>query len=101
METETLSTLTARERVERGAAFLDENVPGWIDKITESMDVSYGSDCVLAQVYGSFYTRPAELDTCDATVMHGFERGGDDPFVAYWMLQVEWDRLIAERKAVV
>lgn len=52
-----LSLNQARARAKKGAAFLDENVPGWHEHIdTDGLDMEYGmpsatkSGCILCQV---------------------------------------------------
>jgi len=43
-----------QERVARGAAWLDENRPGWRDAISlQELDMRSGCDCVLGQVYAT------------------------------------------------
>lgn len=44
-----------RERVQRGAAFLDRIYPGWYRKISPSSLNLYNNDrCVLGQLFGAF-----------------------------------------------
>lgn len=45
----------ARDRVRRGAAYLDDVAPGWADAVDpSSLDLAHGSTCVLGQLHGSF-----------------------------------------------
>ncbi|HYE80030.1 MAG TPA: hypothetical protein VEI97_18785 [bacterium] len=45
----------ARERVARGAALLDEQAPGWAEKVNVGwLDMSYATRCVLGQLYGNY-----------------------------------------------
>lgn len=50
--------MTAAElapRVERGMAWLDAHVPGWLDRIDmETLDIGDCDRCVLGQLFGSF-----------------------------------------------
>ncbi len=40
------------ELVQRGAEFLDERIPGWVDRIdTGSLDISSSVNCILGQLY--------------------------------------------------
>ena len=53
--------------VDRGAAFLDEKLPGWEDQIDlEQLDLSSRCNCVLGQLY----KRPRERNT-----WHRYDRG--------------------------
>ena len=49
-------TLTyARERAARGAAYLDQVMPGWYRRINaDQLDMGNGLTCILGQLYGSF-----------------------------------------------
>jgi hypothetical protein len=50
-----LSHTEARERVARGAAYLDRHVPGWVDIIDLSqLNLSSQCGCVLGQLEGDF-----------------------------------------------
>lgn len=43
------------ERVSRGAALLDEKVPGWAHRINvDTLDVESGTDCIVAQLFGDY-----------------------------------------------
>jgi hypothetical protein len=45
----------ARERARRGAAYLDDVAPGWIEDVDPlSLDLADGTACVLGQLHGSF-----------------------------------------------
>jgi hypothetical protein len=45
----------ARKRAGRGAAYLDDVAPGWIDDVDPlSLDLADGTACVLGQLHGSF-----------------------------------------------
>lgn len=46
---------TIAERVEAGAAWLDANRPGWVDRINlETLDMASPRRCILGQEYGYF-----------------------------------------------
>lgn len=65
--------------VDRGAAFLDETLPGWAERIdTDTLDLSSTCNCVLGQLYR--YEHPRLRKTYTA-----FERMLD-------VLGVDWER---------
>jgi len=46
---------SARERAAAGAAFLDEQQPGWYEIIdVDGLELSHGGACVLGQLHGEF-----------------------------------------------
>ncbi len=46
---------TVEERVTAGAAFLDENYPGWLDRIDlDELRMDWCDACILGQVAGSY-----------------------------------------------
>ena len=59
------------ERVEAGAALLDERAPGWRAKIdTAVLDLNSDSRCILGQVFGGYV---AGLESIGGrAVRHGF-----------------------------
>lgn len=64
-----------RDRIARGAALLDEEMPGWAEKISlEILDINDSEMCILAQLYGSFYGGGENLGlfTNDKLVENGF-----------------------------
>ena len=72
--------LTASERVERGAQFLDGVVPGWPALIdTEALDIGSVSDCVLGQLAPAMW----EQVTC----MHEGSIHNLSPF-GWWMYDI-------------
>lgn len=59
---------TTRERVERGAAWLNRTKPGWRDLIDlDTLNLAYGDSCVLGQVFAD------EADESDGMVSDGFD----------------------------
>lgn len=113
-------TLTITERVAAGATWLDQNKPGWIERIRlNALSLNECEECVLGHVFGDYWRAPLAdsnpNESMQATDEHnlraaamGFtieaseynkflNRGGDDPWSA---LQAEWYRLIEERRAV-
>lgn len=50
--TRTIDTTRYRERVKAGAAWLDENQPGWRDRVDAvRLSLRSGCDCILGQVF--------------------------------------------------
>jgi len=91
-----LSTIT--ERVERGAALLDEKRPGWWRLIDLGrLDIDSDRNCVIRQL-GSYVgtVRGLGLYYSAADVAHGFQGDDDDETAA---LTVAWRDLIGQRLA--
>ena len=56
----------ARQRVARGADYLDEEHPGWYQHIDpETLELSEGSCCVLGQLHGDFRLGLARASVLD------------------------------------
>jgi hypothetical protein len=91
---------TIEQRVEAGAAWLDEHRPGWwkrTDLTTLHMELP--CFCVLGQEYGSFYTAPIPDDD---TVTLGFDAWGIGPseqIADFAALNTAWATLIELRRA--
>jgi hypothetical protein len=89
------------ERVERGAALLDEKRPGWWQFIDlDRLDIEDGCDCVAGQLDGTAnYMRALRrigLSGSEAdAVSHGFESGDDEEYAG---LTEAWRTLIARRR---
>jgi hypothetical protein len=108
----TTTTDTVAERVQAGAAWLDEHRPGWVADIDlDRLVLSSPCRCVLGQLYGSYYNAPIKyFDTSD----YGFDTlaededlpnddAGMDAYVAaidgeYVELTAAWRDLIAARR---
>lgn len=99
--------LTIEQRVAAGAAWLDENRPGWLDRIfLNSLDVSDCALCVLGQVYGGWGNAPDgakyDDDDTDDYLSPARERGFEQYVKeGYEALTAEWRRLIESRRAEV
>lgn len=53
---------TIQERVDRGAALLDAEIPGWVQRIDlDRFRMSSCSRCILGQLFGSFENGLDEL----------------------------------------
>lgn len=92
------------ERIERGAALLDELRPGWRTKVdVEALDVGDCQSCVLGQILGDYAQRGRiGLEVRADAAEHGFAlsfhevtRGGREPYVA---LTEEWREYIRESR---
>ena len=87
---------TITERVERGAALLDEKMPGWWQRVDLGrLDIESGCNCVIGQL-GS-YPETSEgfglLSSLD-DFTHGFDGGEPDDYRA---LTKAWRDLILAR----
>lgn len=93
------------ERVERGAAFLDEKRPGWWREIDLSLlDIRSACNCVIGQLHNGRYV--------DGVAALGIEREAPDygmelwrtdfaPVDAHWILMDltdAWSELIQQRR---
>jgi hypothetical protein len=106
-----MTTTEARARVERGAAMLDVQYPGWYKRIDQRvLDMEVSSCCVIGQVCGSYHkTFGRDAKTIDIwgtqvdPVQCGFAlpNGVDDGYdrQEWSTLQETWLALITERLA--
>lgn len=70
---------TLRPYVMKGAAWLDEYEPGWVQKIVpERLDLSNGALCICGQMFGTYSNRPEVVE--DATT-YGFTLPDTDVFL--------------------
>ncbi len=96
---------TIAERVARGAGWLDSALPGWHREIDlNRLILSSPCRCVLGQLWGDYADSPLVDEHGDqAGVDRGFYAGGEDgrvgPLTEFAELQVEWRRVITERRA--
>lgn len=89
------------ERVLRGACLLDRKVPGWEARVTRPLVMSSTIDCVLGQIYGTFYEgiRALKPRNHHSPTAHGFseaEVGWEG--MNYPALTEAWETLIAARR---
>lgn len=95
---ETTEKESISPRVERGAAWLDENRPGWRDAIDlRRLRLSSTHNCVLGQVFGGFGRAWGEQGASDHQYLvwaaeHGFFEPRGRPY--YDDLQRDWERVI-------
>lgn len=100
-------------RVARGAALLDEKLPGWVDMIDlDRLDIRSPCRCVLGQTWhdkesrAPFFRHSAALFGEDDNqfsneIKHGFNGGDDERFgnvEEYDALTDEWRRVILARR---
>ena len=65
--------VVTEKQVLAGMVWLDETVPGWVEKIdTEKLMMSSGPNCILGQVYGDYCTG-LSMRTDTWAVRHGFD----------------------------
>lgn len=89
------------DSVERGAALLDEKVPGWEAKIDlDTLDLYVPCKCVLGQLFGrgdSAYTHGLHMLNLfgfKEEIAHGFEARSTG---TYTSLTTRWRRVIRRR----
>jgi hypothetical protein len=104
------------ERVARGAALLDSEIPGWWQLIdVDSLDINDCYACVIGQLFAdeAMHWNPFEVGAawligrdaygCDthapALIDHGFSVSRSDDETEVNALTAEWKRLISERRA--
>lgn len=105
-----MSTKEIAECVGRGAAVLDDKIPGWESKInTDELYLGSCEACVLGQLFGDYATGTTEFGfevdddggvshaAVEWATEHGFETDG----WGYEPLTVAWRELISERKQEV
>ena len=98
---------TTRERIEKGAAWLDEVKPEWRTLIdTEILRMYSGVSCVLGQVFSveayeaghsngySYAFHVAPEVSARWAIDHGFESGGED----YFTLRAAWLGFLGETR---
>jgi hypothetical protein len=94
---------TISERVARGVAWLDDNVLGWQNRIdVGQLILSSPCRCVLGQLFGEYMDAPLVDEGGDvAGADYGFNAYGHSPErdAEYVDLEVEWRRVITERRA--
>jgi hypothetical protein len=91
-------------RVAAGVGLLDEQEPGWLNKIDlTQFDIASTHRCVLGQVYGSFHEGVSNLGLCGddeqgcRELEYGFDVSDSRMNEAKWEyadLQKEWVRVI-------
>lgn len=99
---------TARERVERGAAWLDENVDDWWDKVDLiALDMRSPCRCVLGQLFAGescstgFFFVSFEYPNLDLLGLGFDARNGREDQIRedYGFLWAQWKTLIERRRA--
>lgn len=67
IDPEVIARESLRERVQKGAAYLDEHYAGWVEKIVpETLDLSDGQLCICGQMFNDYVARPEDLQDGDA-----------------------------------
>lgn len=88
-----------KKEVEVGAAWMDENRPGWHKRMNiQELDMSKGDRCILGQEYQSFLGSMREiLPGMDADVQniwaerHGFLSNDADAIQRFWEYRILTD----------
>jgi hypothetical protein len=104
-------TDTIEARVARGAALLDEKLPGWVERIDlDKLKLSSGCNCVLGQTwdgstdtgYSAFGAHADALALGgDDDIEHGFNAGSGNWFTdadEYTALTAEWKCVVLARR---
>lgn len=98
---------TAAERVAAGAAWLDANHPGWVDKIDlGELNLRHSCSCILGQQFGDYWDAPllgndpADIGKFEARAEAlGFNIDLEDGTNSdYEPLEAEWRQLIVARR---
>lgn len=111
MDTDTLEIpQDTIDRVDRGARYLDQDQPGWHDRIDlDTLDMNNVERCVLGQL-GTFYSgnliqwrisNEATIEWLDERGFWILDYKVDDDgkgVKTYRQLTVEWTRLIEQRR---
>jgi len=85
---------------EKGALFLDEVLPGWVDHINvEAVDIKLKSRCILGQLAGGYYTGLRRLRIKDE-YGYGFSLPAPPPDSTWTRLQEAWISEIEKRRSV-
>src|SRR6267378_6692445 len=90
-------TATIVERVAVGAAWLDTEKPGWVDRIDlEKLDLVDPDYCILGQEYGSYFGAPLSLA---GRLDFGFAADSESyPSPEWDKLTSEWYRYITSHR---
>ena len=84
------------EAVERGAALLDEKMPGWESRIdVQRLNIASANDCIIGQLYGRYWLG---CDSLDLNYFGGAALGFFGTIIQMDVLTEAWRRLIAERR---
>ena len=89
---------TIAERVARGAALLDQHMPGWENKVNLNiLDIGLMDDCILGQCYGRYWDGARALKVFGrSSASLGFDAG--DNKGDYELLTEAWAQLIEARR---
>lgn len=86
-----------QERVQRGAALLDEKLPGWRSKIdVDTLDIANPYNCIAGQLGGPYQDGYVTLRRLGLTYWHeGKEYGFEDRAENYSALTEAWKQELA------
>lgn len=95
--------LTITQRIQNGAAILDEALPGWEKRVDRStLDIQTNGHCVLGQLFGKFLNgvKVLHLPLASTQELYPANLGFDKDTASYtWHeLNDEWQKFLAERE---
>ena len=90
--------MTKKERVQAGAKLLDEQHPGWHNKIDiATLNIGSCFRCILGQLYGEFSEGASKLCLYHSE-QFGFCLSSNEPPYRYKSLRERWVEEIRERR---
>ena len=96
-----------KQRVQKGAALLDERSPGWLDRVNvRNLDLGSCFDCVLGQLGGTYKDETRRLGmNHEDSIEYGFNVPSLDDLreerLQYEALTDEWRKYIAAARTKV
>jgi hypothetical protein len=99
-----VSAASIAERVNAGAAWLDQHQPGWVDRIDlDRLNLEATCHCILGQLHGDYYEALDDLGrrvpgqwTAEGLGFNASTRSADEE---YDELTAAWRQLIEQRRA--
>lgn len=93
-----MTALTIAERVAAGAAWLDAEQPGWVDRIDlDRLNLASSCRCILGQLFNDYFKVGLHPNRKEAM---GFQVITGDPYTEYEQLEAAWIALIEDRRIV-
>lgn len=90
------------EQIERGVEWLNENYPGWVNKIDlKQLEMVNCFSCVLGQLYRDFFDAPTEVSGFNIDAKYGFNISTEEHWDNYDILTQEWKDKIVELRSKI